>query len=173
MDDRRSQTSSKINMQFGTGKTSAGHKEYLKNMLINRMMKRFPVADTATRQTVESEVNLFIASEYVTKESMKQLEQRVARKLNPNNMSAQQSERNQREDYHSVHLKTEVNKGIHLTPKNSKQLNNIEHSPGPHGYPGPINRYQTSHARSVKRNISSKIKLVRGGGAPGELISVP
>ena len=108
MDERRSQTSSKVNMQFGTGKTSAGHKEYLKNMLINRMMKRFPVADTATRQTVESEVNLFIASEYVTKESMKQLEQRVARKLNPNNMSAQQSERNQRNSFSAAHVSSAV-----------------------------------------------------------------
>ena len=83
--DRRSQTSSKVNMQFGSSRAgAAGHKEYLRNMLINKLLKKFPDADYLMKSTIESEVNLFISSEYVTKESMKQLEARVARKLNLN-----------------------------------------------------------------------------------------
>ena len=82
-DDRRS-SSSTIN-QFGSikmerGKAS-GHKDYLKNMLVNRLLKKYPGCDNITKGTIEQEVQIFCANEYVTKESMKQLEQRVTRRL--------------------------------------------------------------------------------------------
>ena len=83
-DDRRS-SSSTIN-QFGSIKikgAGAGHKDYLKNMLLGRLLKKFPTPSKQTVQLVEDEVAAFCASEYITKESMKQLESRVARKLNP------------------------------------------------------------------------------------------
>ena len=51
-------------------------------MLINRLTKKFPdQGSQLLNQAAEDEVNSFIASEYVTKDSMKQLEQRVSRKL--------------------------------------------------------------------------------------------
>mmetsp|Transcript_27916 Transcript_27916/g.37282 ORF Transcript_27916/g.37282 Transcript_27916/m.37282 type:complete len:168 (+) Transcript_27916:12-515(+) len=90
-DDRRSTASSVNMMQFGSskGNKSAGHKNYLQNMLINRMTKRFPDVDEGTRRQIEAEVSLFISSEYVTKESMRQLEQKIARNFNPAFASAQ------------------------------------------------------------------------------------
>ena len=60
-----------------------GHKDYLKKMLINRLQKKFPQADDQTNQIIISEVNIFLNNEYVTKESMKKLDQKVARRLNP------------------------------------------------------------------------------------------
>ena len=78
-DDRRSNVSTTTSMmQFGSikGKKGAvGHKNYLKNMLINRLLKKFPDQDSERlMRVVEGEVNVFIQSEYVTKESMRQLE---------------------------------------------------------------------------------------------------
>ena len=53
-------------------KSAMGHKNYLKNMLINRLLKKFPDQDSEHLMgVVESEVNVFIATEYVTKESMR------------------------------------------------------------------------------------------------------
>ena len=44
-------------------------------MLINRLLKKFPDQDSERlMRVVEGEVNVFIQSEYVTKESMRQLE---------------------------------------------------------------------------------------------------
>jgi hypothetical protein len=43
-------------------------------MLISKLQKKFPAADPKVKITIESEVKLFCSSEYVTKESMKQLE---------------------------------------------------------------------------------------------------
>ena len=36
---------------------------------------------------ITSEVNIFLNNEYVTKESMKKLDQKVARRLNPSNVA--------------------------------------------------------------------------------------
>ena len=82
--DRRASSSSSTINQFGSVRTQgrAGHKDYLHNMLVNRLSKKFNVLDSQTLQTIKGEVTVFCQNEYVTKESMKHLEQRVARKLN-------------------------------------------------------------------------------------------
>ena len=50
-------------------------------MLISKLLKKFPSSDPKVKNTIESEVKLFCSSEYVTKETMKMLEQRISRKL--------------------------------------------------------------------------------------------
>ena len=52
-------------------------------MLVSRLQKKFPNSATEPHvmRLIEGEVNLFCASEHVTKESMKQLESRISRKL--------------------------------------------------------------------------------------------
>lgn len=47
-------------------------------MLINRILKKYPGADAEMRDLIKKEVNAFCASEYVTKETIKQLENRVS-----------------------------------------------------------------------------------------------
>ena len=46
-------------------------------MLVSRLQKKFPQRDTETVELLESEVAQFCASEYVSKESMRQLEVRI------------------------------------------------------------------------------------------------
>ena len=58
------------------------HKDYLKNMLINKFSKKYP-GDYLSRRMIEIEVQVFIANEFVTKENMKALEVKIARKINP------------------------------------------------------------------------------------------
>ena len=161
-DDRQSNISmSSSMMQFGAvkGKTAAGHKNYLRNMLINRLIKKFPDQKSEQlRMVVEDQVNVFIASEYVTKESIRQLEQQVSRKLNPNTQAhhTQNSERKMTlEDDRQV-----VDGGPSTAVKKNKtyDLDMLNSAPG---------RYQPKNASTVKRsNISSKIKLVNTGDLP-------
>ena len=51
-------------------------------MLVSKLKKTFPAPDMPTQRLIESEVMIFCSNEYVTKESMKKLESRIARKLN-------------------------------------------------------------------------------------------
>ena len=56
-----------------------GHKEYLRKMLVNKLLKTFP-ADKS--RLIEGEVSYFVMHEHVTKDSMKSLEQRITNKIN-------------------------------------------------------------------------------------------
>ena len=60
----------------------AGHKDYLKNMLINKFAKKYP-ADPLSRRMIEIEVKVFMDNEHVTKDNMRALEAKIARKINP------------------------------------------------------------------------------------------
>lgn len=172
MQDRRS-SSGTVN-QFGTIRlkqgSSAGHKDYLKNMLVSRLQKKFPRQDNATTTTIDAEVNLFCQSEYVTKESMKQLELRVSRKLN---RVAEESE----------HLYTE--EAAHYTQRGSRMpekkiaSGNMSQEIGfnldiaqtlPTYTDLPANNQRqlsnqkayASQAKTLRRNITNKIRMVDG-----------
>ena len=62
-------------------KVAAGHKDYLKNMLINKFTKKYP--GDVSRRMIEIEVQSTMANEYITKENMKTLEAKILRRLNP------------------------------------------------------------------------------------------
>ena len=62
-------------------KAAAGHKDYLKNMLINKFTKKYP--GDVSRRMIEIEVQSTMANEYITKENMKTLEAKIIRRLNP------------------------------------------------------------------------------------------
>lgn len=152
-DDRKSNISTTTSMmQFGAqkGKSATGHKTYLKNMLINRLVKKYPDQDNGDLlRILEGEVNVFIASEYVTKESMRQLEQKVARKLYPQLNSTQNTERRKFQNDQQPRAGTIL--------ATSSGLNNSMFELDP--MMGPAD-YQPKNASSVKRKINSKIRLV-------------
>ena len=60
---------------------SASHKDYLKNMLINKFTKKYP--GETQRRMIEIEVNSSMANEYMTKDNLKALEAKIVRRLNP------------------------------------------------------------------------------------------
>ena len=78
IEQKRTSTSSGklINQnQFGAIRGAKnGHKDYLKNMLVNRLLKKFP-GSGACQQIVEAEVQTFCETEFVSKDGMKRLEQ--------------------------------------------------------------------------------------------------
>ena len=50
-------------------------------MLVNRLMKKVPNLDESQKRLVDSEVAMFINHEYLTRETMKQLENKIVRQL--------------------------------------------------------------------------------------------
>ena len=51
-------------------------------MLINKFTKKYP-GDALSRRMIEIEVQVSIANEFITKDNMKALEAKIARKINP------------------------------------------------------------------------------------------
>ena len=58
----------------GSNGFAANHKGYLKNMLVSRLMKKLPSITEAQKRLIESEVQIFVNREYLTKDTMRQLE---------------------------------------------------------------------------------------------------
>ena len=55
----------------GSNGFAANHKGYLKNMLVSRLMKKLPSITDAQRRLIESEVQIFVNREYLTKDTMR------------------------------------------------------------------------------------------------------
>ena len=55
----------------GSNGFAANHKGYLKNMLVSRLMKKLPSITDSQRRLIESEVQIFVNREYLTKDTMR------------------------------------------------------------------------------------------------------
>lgn len=78
-------------------------------MLVSRLLKKFPSRDAETVALIDAEVVKFCASEYISKESMKQLEARINRQLYPN--TAQVTERSPHNDLTEVYANDPATSG--------------------------------------------------------------